>query len=342
MSDSSSTYGRGVAPLISAIIPLYNKSDTIARAVRSVAAAGSLVPIEAVIVDDGSTDDSLDKAGALAEEYDWVRVAHQDNQGASVARNKACSLAASSIYAFLDADDVWLPNHGVELLRGFLRSTAGLVVTPFERYTDGVLQTRAAWSVYPDSRVRHHFRALAFGDMYMATSGTAIRDTVFHQIGGFDPWLRNGQDRALWGAAYLSSGIYRTGTVSAQWHVDTSNSLMSKALTDLSPKYETWLEEMIGRIDEDYSSTMDLSFEQLKSQMIENLIEDSMGIGIFARKNGLEHIVEDRMKCLIRFDRPDLAEYLSRVDDDTPSFRRLSHGARPFDAAMTSAEPAWN
>ena len=343
MPDVFSSFGRGVAPRVSAIIPLYNKRDTIERAVRSVAAAGELVPVEAVIVDDGSTDGSFELAEKLTEDFDWVQVWRQENQGASVARNKACDLASSPIYAFLDADDVWLPIHAVELLRGFMRSSAGLVVTPFERYTDGVLQKRVGWGIYPNCQVRNHFGALAFGDMYMATSGTAIRDTVFHQIGGFDPRLRNGQDRALWGAAYLNSGIYRTGTVSAQWHVDTSNSLMSKALTDLSPKYETWLEENINRIDVQYSNDMELSCEQLKSQMIDNLIEDSMGIGIFARKNGLEHIVEDRMDCLIRFDRPDLAEYLSRVDEDTPDFMRRSHGARAFDARMSpSTEPAWS
>jgi hypothetical protein len=180
--------------------------------------------------------------------------------------------------------------------------------------------------------------------MYMATSGTAIRASVFRKIGGFDPRLRNGQDRALWGAAYLEAGIYRTGQVTAEWHVDTSNSLMSKALTDLSPKYETWMEEKINSIDADYPEGIDHPKMLLKSQMIDNLIEDSMSIGIHARKNGLEHIVQDRINCLVRFGQDGLAEYLDRVDEGTPDYRRLAHGSRRFDDLKideVALEPDW-
>jgi glycosyltransferase involved in cell wall biosynthesis len=339
MANINSTYGPGVAPLLSAIIPLYNKRDSIERTVQSVWVAGAQVPIEAVVVDDGSTDGSGDIALRLAEKYPWLRVIQQENQGASVARNNACGMAKSPIYAFLDADDVWRPNHGVELLRGFVQSDAGLVVCPFERYTDGVLQKRMGWGIYPDVKVKHHFRALAFGDMYMATSGTAIRASVFDRVGGFDPRLRNGQDRALWGAAYMEAGIYRTGQVTAEWHVDSSNSLMSKALTDLAPKYETWLEEKIDSLAVEYSPAMEMPYGLLKQQMIENLVEDSVSIGIHARKNGLEHIVEDRMRCLIRFGRADLAERLDQVNEDTPDYKRASHGPRWFDASTPQAEP---
>ena len=100
-------------PLVTVIIPLYNKAETIARAVDGVLAQ-SFGDFELLIVDDGSTD------GSAQRTRQRVRPAHsprsQANAGVSVARNRGINEARSPWIALLDADDVWEPSHLEALL----------------------------------------------------------------------------------------------------------------------------------------------------------------------------------------------------------------------------------
>lgn len=322
-------------PYLSAIIPLFNKELTLERAIQSVAQARTELPVEAIIVDDGSTDRSFEIASALAEKHPWIILEQQQNAGAAAARNRACELACSNVLAFLDADDVWLPGHATELLSGFAKSGADFVVTPYSKLVDGEQEDRLLWDVFPNSRIENHFRSMAHGDMYMATSGTAMKSNLFDRIGGFDERLRNGQDRAMWGEAALKSGVYRTSKITAQWHVDTSNSLMSQAHKDKSPKYENWLEEKILELDGMPCPGLEMSGEQLRAAMITNLAEDCMSIGLFAAKNGIEWMQLEREACLRRFGYSAWADYIAQADANTPSYKKMVRGPRPFDSQKT-------
>jgi hypothetical protein len=92
-----------VSDLVSVIIPTYNRASLLARAVNSVLAQ-TYRPIEIIVVDDGSTDDT----GAVLEEYgDQIIAIRQDNQGRSVARNTGLRTAKGKYIAFLDSDDFW-------------------------------------------------------------------------------------------------------------------------------------------------------------------------------------------------------------------------------------------
>lgn len=89
---------------ISVIIPLYNKEDTIIRAINSVLKQ-SYQSFEIIVIDDGSNDNS----SRLVKEYsnDRIRLICQDNRGVSSARNKGAELSKYDLLAFLDADDEW-------------------------------------------------------------------------------------------------------------------------------------------------------------------------------------------------------------------------------------------
>jgi glycosyltransferase involved in cell wall biosynthesis len=92
--------------LVSVVIPTYNRARTIKRAVDSVLAQ-SWKPIEIIVVDDGSTDETAQ----LLEDYrDKIRVIHQENRGASAARNTGIKASNGEIISFLDSDDTWLPE----------------------------------------------------------------------------------------------------------------------------------------------------------------------------------------------------------------------------------------
>jgi len=96
-----------VKPVVSILIPAYNAQEWIADTIRS-AIAQTYEPKEIIVVDDGSTDQTLTIARRFASEC--VRVVTQKNQGAAAARNKAFSLSRGDYIQWLDADDLLAPD----------------------------------------------------------------------------------------------------------------------------------------------------------------------------------------------------------------------------------------
>lgn len=91
-------------PLVSVIVPLYNAAPFIGEALESIIAS-TYQPIEIVVVDDGSTDNSLRVAQAFVDSHPQVRVLHQANAGVSAARNHAIREAKGEYILPVDADD---------------------------------------------------------------------------------------------------------------------------------------------------------------------------------------------------------------------------------------------
>ena len=96
-------------PLVSTIIPVFNRAAMLREAVASVFAQ-TYRPIELVIVDDGSTDDSVAIADALATQHDCIRVVHRTNGGAGLAREAGRLAAQGEFIQYLDSDDLLLPQ----------------------------------------------------------------------------------------------------------------------------------------------------------------------------------------------------------------------------------------
>lgn len=92
--------------LFSIIMPAYNSSETIERAIRSVFNQ-SYTNWELVIVDDGSKDDTYAIANKMSEINSRIKVLQQSNSGPGIARNNAIDNATGDYIAFLDADDYW-------------------------------------------------------------------------------------------------------------------------------------------------------------------------------------------------------------------------------------------
>lgn len=94
-----------VAPLVSVVVPVYQGAAFLERALDSVRAQ-TYRPIETIVIDDGSTDDSADLAGRRED----VRCIRQAHAGVSTARNTGVAAARGAFIAFLDADDEWRPD----------------------------------------------------------------------------------------------------------------------------------------------------------------------------------------------------------------------------------------
>src|SRR4051812_26873537 len=93
--------------LVSVIIPTYNRANVVSEAVESVLNQ-TYSKVELIVVDDGSTDDTLEK---LRRFGNTITVITQENAGPSAARNAGIANARGDLIAFLDSDDLWLPTN---------------------------------------------------------------------------------------------------------------------------------------------------------------------------------------------------------------------------------------
>lgn len=187
---------------VSVVIPAYNYARYLPEAVDSVLAQ-TYANFEVIVVDDGSTDDTR----AVVERYTDPRVRYvwQQNQGLSAARNTGISEATRELVAFLDADDLWKPEHLAEAVAEFARRGAdfALVAATSVRMDEArrELPTRIATQAAS--------RELTAGDILLKTrfmpSSAVVRRVAFAHCGDFDRQLRSSEDRDMWirlGARY--------------------------------------------------------------------------------------------------------------------------------------------
>jgi hypothetical protein len=134
-----------VEGLVSTIIPVHNRPSLLREAVASVLAQ-TYRPVEIIIVDDGSTDETGREAEALAEAHSEVRAVHRDNGGPGAARETGRLAARGEFIQYLDSDDLLLPIK-FELQVGGLRRCGDCDVsygkTRFYAYHDR--PTDVAW-----------------------------------------------------------------------------------------------------------------------------------------------------------------------------------------------------
>ena len=180
-------------PVVSAIIPTYNRARDVRVAVASV--VGQTYPVsslEILVVDDGGSDDTEE---VLAREFgDRIRYLRKPNGGVSAARNYGMEHATGEFLALLDDDDEWRPSK-VELQAEILeaRPEIGMVVTDTERmneYRGGFEIFNRREQLPEDGWVLPH----VLRNPSLAPSSVMLRREVFEATGGFDSSLRTAED----------------------------------------------------------------------------------------------------------------------------------------------------
>lgn len=182
-------------PFFSVVIPLYNKEKFVADAVNSILAQ-TFQDFEIVIVEDCSTDDSLNIAnGFLSEKTRIIR--HDVNKGLSASRNTGIKNASAEYIAFLDADDLWKPDYLEKIYELIARfPQAGLYATHYEQlYPNGVTVSIATnlKDFHADNIVADFFESSLAQPIYCSCS-VVVRKSVFEQIGYFDEKITFGED----------------------------------------------------------------------------------------------------------------------------------------------------
>ncbi len=189
----------GVALPFSVIIPLYNKEDTIERALRSVFNQ-TVQDFEILVVNDGSTDNGVRIVEAIGDPR--IRLIHQENQGVSAARNRGIAEAKHELIAFLDADDEWLPEFLETIRRMVIRyPDCGLYATRYFLRPPMDEQQPAIVRGLPDAFegvLANYFQIAARSNPPVWSSATCARKSALTQIGGFPVGVISGEDLLTW------------------------------------------------------------------------------------------------------------------------------------------------
>lgn len=181
--------------MFSVVIPLYNKEKYILRAIESVLAQ-DFKDFELIIIDDGSTDNSLASLKDISDSR--FRVVEQANQGVGAARNRGMTEASYEWIAFLDADDAWSTTHLSELLniiKDFPDS--GMVSTKILEVEDSNKAPVFDASIQSNIRIINYFYEAARNIAIVHSSSVAVSKKSFNYIGGFGN-EKAGEDLEFW------------------------------------------------------------------------------------------------------------------------------------------------
>ena len=145
-------------PRVSVVVPIYNVEAYLADCLDSLATQ-TFADLEVVMVNDGSTDRSVEIAEAFAARDERFTLVHQENAGLSAARNTGIDVATGEFLAFVDSDDVVAPA-AYELLVGALdRSGSDFASGNVYRLTsNGTNQARFLARTFAETRLGTHIR----------------------------------------------------------------------------------------------------------------------------------------------------------------------------------------
>lgn len=192
-SSSSHRNDNGALPAnVSAIIPCFNNEDVLARTLQSIESQ-SLQVREVIVVDDCSRNfQATENVIAQFNERLSIRVIRNErNRGASAARNAGVAAATSKYIAFLDADDVWLPDK-IRLQYEFMESAGAVISGHFYAPEMDSVDMSLITLTPPVSPVTQwHFCA---GNLFATPTVMALRASFVK----FDPGLMRCEDHSCW------------------------------------------------------------------------------------------------------------------------------------------------
>ena len=180
-------------PLVSVIIPAYKAGQYIEKTVRSVLAQ-THQNLELIIVDDGSPDNQATVIGPLVAEDDRARYIKQENGGVSSARNHGYRLSKGDFLAFLDADDIWLPNNLEKKLAKFASDKDFGLVHSDMAIMNGKTELTGETKAGKEGYLLDDLLSWT-GTCVPTPSSILVKREVVEKVGGFDLELSNSADQ---------------------------------------------------------------------------------------------------------------------------------------------------
>jgi glycosyltransferase involved in cell wall biosynthesis len=187
--------------MFSVIIPLYNKEKYVAKTLESVFSQ-TYQNFEIVIVDDGSTDNSLQEVEKFTDLR--IRIIQQKNAGVSAARNRGIAEARSDLIAFLDADDEWLPSYLNEIHNLVQKFPECSVFATNYKIVDSHNKERFPVDTSllkfdeESGIISNYFDIASRTAPPIWTSAVVIRKSALNYVGGFPVGITLGEDLVVW------------------------------------------------------------------------------------------------------------------------------------------------
>lgn len=184
--------------MFSVIIPLYNKENFISRTLNSVLSQ-SYQEFEIIIIDDGSTDNSLQEISRLSDHR--IRIFQQKNAGVSAARNRGIAEAKYDLIAFLDADDEWLPDYLTTihaLIDKYPKCSVFATQYILNSHSSSQSINTQGLSFNSDGILYDYFDIASKNVPPLWTSAICVRKEAMKNIGGFPLGIKSGEDLLTW------------------------------------------------------------------------------------------------------------------------------------------------
>lgn len=226
----------------SIVIPVYNKQQTIRRAIFSIFDQTNRLadPPQLIIIDDGSTDESMSIINRIQKDntHRDIVVYRQENSGVSAARNKGIALARNELVTFLDADDSYEPHFLDEIAHLANDYPIASVFATSYRFVNtnrGTKRNARFCGLIADQErqlLNDFFLSAATGDLPVTSSSVCIRKTALSEIGGFPVQENMGEDQTVWSQLALKNWVAISQKVCANYFVDTTESLMQTVAPD--------------------------------------------------------------------------------------------------------------
>lgn len=226
---------------ISVIIPLLNKGPYIKRAIDSILAQ-EYQNFEIIVVEGGSTDQGPDIVKSIRDSR--LTLITQPTKGVSEARNFGVERSHGTLIAFLDADDEWLPNHLITILRLVEKyPQAGAYTTAYKICNKtGKLRWPKYHSIPPppwEGLIPNYFASSVRGEYPVWTSAVCIPKKNFIAMGGFPVGAWWGEDAELWGKIALNYPIAFSWEIGAIYHWDALNRACCRLSLEEEPFVKT-------------------------------------------------------------------------------------------------------
>lgn len=210
-------------PFFSVVIPVYNKSAYVGATLNTVLDQ-TFTDFEIIVVNDGSTDDSLQKIESINDGR--LTIVTIENSGVSHARNVGVEKASANYIVFLDADDLWQSNH-LQVLRKLIKDfpDCGMYCTGYYKKKSEKSNIRAVFGSI-ENRFRGVVKNYFENSLPFTVAGmgaVALPKTMFESFNGFTTQVTHGEDIELWTKIALEYDVtlHNIATVTHQLHVDS-------------------------------------------------------------------------------------------------------------------------
>lgn len=318
-------------PSIAVVIPYYNGSKFIERAINSVLA--QTVPAsEFIIVDDGSTEAEAALLDQLAKKYE-VRVLHKPNGGQGSARNAGVAATTSDLICFLDQDDYYLGNHNEILLNAIPNDEPRFGWTYADLYEadgDGNVITTAIVRHIAQNPKTSLFDLLR-NDMHVLPSASMISRTAFEAVGGFDEQFTGYEDddlfMRLFRAGYTNHFVDRAVTAWCMHGDSTSYSLR------MSRSRLRFFKKMVATFPDDWVKGRFWLRDTLIPRFHRSFVGDAM-MAVIKDDRSQVKLYEGRTELLNILD-----EYVSIINATASVGRRYKASLRTKRLAIAAGSP---